>query len=68
MSAKTQRIEITLETLLESVDLAEVIVMRIAEAAGFSEEDIHKMGMAVREGVINAYITEISRFATRRFS
>jgi serine/threonine-protein kinase RsbW len=29
--------------------------MRIAEAAGFSEEDIHKMGMAVREGVINAY-------------
>src|SRR5246500_3599110 len=55
MAAKTQRIEITLETLLESVDLAEVIVMRIAEAAGFSEEDIHKMGMAVREGVINAY-------------
>ena len=37
MAAKTQRIEITLETLLESVDLAEVIVMRIAEAAGFSE-------------------------------
>src|ERR1700693_4811457 len=55
MAAKTQRIEITLETLLESVDLAEVIVMRIAEAAGFTEEDIHKMGMAVREGVINAY-------------
>jgi len=55
MAAKTQRIEITLETLLESVDLAEVIVMRIAEAAGFGEEEIHKMGMAVREGVINAY-------------
>jgi serine/threonine-protein kinase RsbW len=55
MTAKTQRIEITLETLLESVDLAESIVMRVAEAAGFEEEDIHKMGMAVREGVINAY-------------
>ncbi len=55
MSAKTQRIEVTLETLLESVDLAESISMRIAEAAGFSEEELHKIGMAVREGVINAY-------------
>ena len=55
MSAQTHRIEITLETLLESVDLAESICMRIAEAAGFSEEELHKIGMAVREGVINAY-------------
>ena len=55
MSAHTQRIEVTLETLLESVDLAESISMRIAEAAGFSEEEMHKIGMAVREGVINAY-------------
>src|SRR6185437_321036 len=50
-----QRIEITLETLLESVDLAEGLAMRIAEAVGFDEGDIHKIGMAVREGVINAY-------------
>lgn len=55
MADKTQRIEVTLETVLDSVDLAESIVMRVAEASGFSEEDIHKMGMAVREGVINAY-------------
>jgi serine/threonine-protein kinase RsbW len=55
MAADTQRIEITLETLLDSVDLSESIVMRIAEASGFGEEDIHKIGMAVREGVINAY-------------
>jgi serine/threonine-protein kinase RsbW len=55
MSAQTHRIEVTLETLLESVDLAESICMRIAEAAGFSEEELHKIGMAVREGVINAY-------------
>jgi serine/threonine-protein kinase RsbW len=55
MADKTQRIEVTLETVLDSVDLAESIVMRIAEAAGFSEEEIHKIGMAVREGVINAY-------------
>lgn len=55
MAAIAQRIEITLETLVESVDLAEAIAMRIAEAAGFDEGDIHKIGMAVREGVINAY-------------
>src|ERR1700756_1432479 len=55
MPAKSQRIEVTLETLLESVDLAESISMRVAEAAGFSEEEVHKIGMAVREGVVNAY-------------
>jgi serine/threonine-protein kinase RsbW len=55
MAAKTQRIEVLLETLLESVDLAESISMRVAEAAGFPEEEVHKIGMAVREGVINAY-------------
>jgi serine/threonine-protein kinase RsbW len=55
MAAKTQRLEVTLDTLLESIDLAENIVTRIAEAAGFGDEDVHKFGMAVREGVINAY-------------
>ncbi len=55
MPATTQRLEVTLETALESVDLAENIVKRIAEAAGFSHEEIDKIAMAVREGVINAY-------------
>src|SRR5581483_5716986 len=55
MAAKTQRLEVTLETLLESVDLAEHIIMRISEVAGFGEDDRHKIGMAVREGVVNAY-------------
>jgi serine/threonine-protein kinase RsbW len=55
MTAATQRLEVTLETALESVDLAEHIVERAAGAAGFSEEDTHRIGMAVREGVINAY-------------
>ena len=55
MAPATQRLEVTLETQLESVDLAENIVTRVAEAAGFGEDDIHKLGMAVREGVVNAY-------------
>ena len=55
MSTPNQRLEVTLDTQLESVDLAENIVTRVAEAAGFGEDDLHKLGMAVREGVINAY-------------
>ena len=55
MPAKPKRIEVTLETQLDSVDLAESIAMRVAGSLGFGEEDIHKIGMSVREGVINAY-------------
>lgn len=55
MSATTQRLEVTLETALESVDLAESIVKRIAEASGFTGEETDKIAMAVRESVINAY-------------
>ena len=55
MSGPTHRVEVTLETLLESVDLAEDITMRVADAAGFDEEQRYRIGMSVREGVINAY-------------
>jgi serine/threonine-protein kinase RsbW len=55
MPANAQRLEVTLDTLLESVDLAENIVKRVSEAAGFDEDDVHRLGMAVREGVVNAY-------------
>jgi serine/threonine-protein kinase RsbW len=55
MNANSHRLEVSLETVLESIDLAESIVTRVSEAAGFGEEDVHKIGMAVREGVVNAY-------------
>jgi serine/threonine-protein kinase RsbW len=55
MATPIKRAEITLETQIESVDLAEDIALRIAAAAGFSEEDCHKIGMSVREAVINAH-------------
>jgi serine/threonine-protein kinase RsbW len=50
-----QRIDITLESLLDSVSLAEEMCTRIAGAAGFDDDDCFKIGMSVREGVINAY-------------
>lgn len=55
MGAAAQRIEVTLETLLDSVGLAEDICVRIAGNVGFDDDDCHKIGMSVREGVINAY-------------
>jgi serine/threonine-protein kinase RsbW len=54
-TAGTQRIEVTLESLLDSVSLAEEMCTRIAGAAGFDDDDCFKIGMSVREGVINAY-------------
>jgi serine/threonine-protein kinase RsbW len=55
MATQTKRVHITLDTLLDSVDVAEDVSMRVAVAAGFADEDCHKIGMAVREAVINAY-------------
>jgi serine/threonine-protein kinase RsbW len=55
MPSKPQRIEVILETLIESIALAEEIGVRVAAAAGFSEDDQYKIGLAVHEGVMNAY-------------
>src|SRR5215467_9723067 len=55
MTADTKHLEITLETQVESVNLAEEMCLRVAEAAGFGEDDCYRIGMSVREGVINAF-------------
>jgi serine/threonine-protein kinase RsbW len=55
MSNGANRIEVTMETLLDSVALAEGITERVARAAGFNDDDCMKIGMSVREGVINAF-------------
>jgi serine/threonine-protein kinase RsbW len=55
MAPDTKHLEITLETHVESVNLAEEMCLRVAEAAGFGEDDCYRIGMSVREGVINAF-------------
>jgi serine/threonine-protein kinase RsbW len=55
MAVKTKHVEITLGTRLESVNQAEEASLRVAADAGFDDDDCHKIGMAVREGVINAF-------------
>jgi len=54
-STVTNKVEVTLESQLDSVSLAEEMCTRIAAAAGFDDDDCFKIGMSVREGVINAY-------------
>jgi serine/threonine-protein kinase RsbW len=41
---------------LESVDLAEGEILQAAEKAGFDEDDRHRIGMAVRECMVNAVV------------
>ena len=41
---------------LESVDLAEGEILNAAEKAGFDEDERHRIGMAVRECMVNAVV------------
>jgi serine/threonine-protein kinase RsbW len=47
--------EVVLETLIESIALAEEMGVRAAAVAGFDEDDQYKIGLAVHEGVMNAF-------------
>jgi serine/threonine-protein kinase RsbW len=51
-----QTVEELLESTLESVDQAEETVLRLAEAMGFDEDDRHRIGIAVRECMVNAVV------------
>jgi serine/threonine-protein kinase RsbW len=52
----TQRIDTYLDSELESADRAENLVVGIARDAGFPEDELHKIGMAVRESIVNAVV------------
>lgn len=55
-SGANKVVETLLESTLESVDEAETLVLDAAEKAGFPEEELHKLGMAVRESMVNAVV------------
>ena len=46
----------SLESTLDSVDLAEVRVTEAAQTMGFPEEDTFRFGYAVREAMVNAVV------------
>lgn len=46
----------SLDSTLESVDSAEELAVGMAQRAGFDEDDLIKIGMAVRESMVNAVV------------
>jgi serine/threonine-protein kinase RsbW len=51
-----ETVERSLESTLESVDSAEELALGLAQKAGFDEDDLMKIGMAVRESMVNAVV------------
>jgi len=52
--AAPEAVERYLDSTLESVDNAEELAVGVAQRAGLSEEDLMKIGLAVRESMVNA--------------
>ena len=51
-----ETLERLLDSTLESVDSAEELAVGMAERAGLDDEDLMKIGMAVRESMVNAVV------------
>jgi serine/threonine-protein kinase RsbW len=51
-----ETVERSLDSTLESVDSAEELATNMAERAGLEDEDLMKIGMAVRESMVNAVV------------
>jgi len=51
---RTPRLNLTLDSRVESADLAESMIVEFSEAAGYGERQREEIGLAVRETVINA--------------
>jgi serine/threonine-protein kinase RsbW len=51
-----ENVERFLDSTLESVDSAEELALGIATRAGFDEDDLMRIGMAVRESMVNAVV------------
>jgi serine/threonine-protein kinase RsbW len=49
-------LEKVLESTLESVDTAEHTVLNEAQALGFDEDELHRVGIALRECMVNAVV------------
>jgi len=53
---ETETLERFLDSNLASVDSAEEIAIAVAKRAGFDEDELLKIGMAVRESMVNAVV------------
>lgn len=55
-SGASRTAEIAYESTLDSVDAAEALVLKMADEAGYGEDVLHRVGMAVREAMVNAVV------------
>jgi serine/threonine-protein kinase RsbW len=55
-SVEARTVDMTLESTLDSVDSAEETVLREATEVGFDEDDLHRIGMSIRECMVNAVV------------
>jgi serine/threonine-protein kinase RsbW len=51
-----ETLERSLDSTLESVDSAEELAVSVAQRIGFDEDELMKIGMAVRESMVNAVV------------
>ena len=56
LGQEVKKVDVLLESNLQSVDGAEQLVLEVAKEAGFPEDELHKISMAVRETVVNAVV------------
>ena len=54
MDQATEKIEITISSRFENIELVQVIAEHLCESVGIDDDGSHWIGMAVREGVANA--------------
>jgi serine/threonine-protein kinase RsbW len=54
MTPESSCVEVTLDSDLKNVEVAEEITRRVATTAGFDEDEQHRIEMAVHESIINA--------------
>src|SRR6266550_3510200 len=52
----SRTVEQVLDSTLESVDQGERLALELARESGFSEEDLDRIGMSVRECMVNAVV------------
>ena len=51
-----ETVERLLDSTLDSVESAEELALGVAQRAGFDEDELMKIGMAVRESMVNAVV------------
>jgi serine/threonine-protein kinase RsbW len=65
LAGGSRAVEEVLDSTLESVDKAEVLALTLARESGFSEHELDRIGMSVRECMVNA-VVHGNRFSSHK--